>query len=66
VVLNGDDPALVEQAAQDVLDAAIFGPGRRIVRDVMVAGRWVIGEGHHADEEAILVRYRHTMKRLLA
>lgn len=66
VVLNGDDPALVEQAAEDVLDAAIFGPGRRIVRDVMVAGRWVIGEGHHADEEAILMRYRQALKRLLA
>jgi formimidoylglutamate deiminase len=66
VVLNGDDPALVEQPAQNVLDAAIFGPGRQIVRDVMVAGRWVIGEGHHADEEAILVRYRQTLKRLLA
>jgi formimidoylglutamate deiminase len=66
VVLNGDDPALVEQAAGNVLDAAIFGPGRQIVRDVMVAGRWVIGEGHHADEEAILVRYRQTLKRLLA
>lgn len=66
VVLNGDDPALVEHAVQDVLDAAIFGPGRQIVRDVMVAGRWVIGEGHHADEEAILVRYRQTLRRLLA
>jgi formimidoylglutamate deiminase len=66
VVLNGDDPALVEQAPQNVLDAAIFGPGRQIVRDVMVAGRWVIGEGHHADEEAILVRYRQTLRRLLA
>lgn len=66
VVLNGDDPALVEQAARDVLDAAIFGPGRQIVRDVMVGGRWVIGEGHHADEEAILVRYRQTLRRLLA
>ena len=66
VVLNGDDPALVEQAAGNVLDAAIFGPGRQIVRDVMVEGRWVIGEGHHADEEAILVRYRQTLKRLLA
>jgi hypothetical protein len=37
-----------------------------VVRDVMAAGRWVIGEGHHADEETILTRYRHTMKRLLA
>ena len=39
---------------------------RRVVRDVMVAGRWVIGEGHHGDEEAILARYRQTVKRLLA
>ena len=66
LVLNGDDPGLVEHAASTVLDAAIYGPGRRIVRDVMVAGRWVIGEGHHADEEAVLLRYRQTMKRLLA
>ncbi|HEV3239461.1 MAG TPA: formimidoylglutamate deiminase [Casimicrobiaceae bacterium] len=66
LVLNGDDPALTGHAAQDVLDAAIFGPGRNIVRDVMVAGRWVIGEGHHADEEAILVRYRQALKRLFA
>ncbi len=66
VVLNGDEPALIEQPAQNVLDAAIFGPGRQNVRDVMVAGRWVIGEGHHADEESILARYRHALKRLLA
>jgi formimidoylglutamate deiminase len=66
LVLNGDEPALAEHAASTVLDAAIYGPGRRIVRDVMVAGRWVIGEGHHADEEAILLRYRHTLKRLFA
>ncbi len=66
VVLNREEPALVEQPAQNVLDAAIFGPGRQIVRDVMVAGRWVIGEGHHADEESILARYRQALKRLLA
>ena len=66
LVLDGDDPALAEQAAANLLDAAIFGPSRRPVRDVMVGGRWVIGEGHHADEEAILLRYRQTMRRLLA
>jgi formimidoylglutamate deiminase len=66
LVLDGDDPALAEQAAANLLDAAIFGPSRRVVRDVMVGGRWVIGEGHHGDEEAILLRYRQTMKRLLA
>ncbi len=66
LVLDGDDPALAEQSAAHLLDAAIFGPARHVVRDVMVAGRWVIGEGHHGDEEAILTRYRQTMKRLLA
>jgi len=66
LVLDGDDPALAEQTPSSLLDAAIFGPARRVVRDVMVAGRWVIGEGHHADEEAILARYRQTLKRLLA
>ena len=66
VVLDGDDAALAEQAPGNLLDAAIFGPARSAVRDVMVAGRWVIGEGHHADEEAILTRYRQTVRRLLA
>jgi formimidoylglutamate deiminase len=66
VVLDTDDPALVEQAPANLLDAAIFGPGKRLVRDVMVGGRWVIGEGHHADEEAILHRYRQTMRRMFA
>jgi formimidoylglutamate deiminase len=66
LVLNEDDPALTEQLAAHLLDAAIFGPARQVVRDVMVAGRWVIGEGHHADEEAILIRYRQTIRHLLA
>jgi formimidoylglutamate deiminase len=66
IVLDGDNPALAEHPAATVLDAAIFGPGRQVVRDVMVAGRWVIGEGHHADEEPILLRYRQTLKRLLS
>jgi formimidoylglutamate deiminase len=66
LVLDGDDPALAEQPAAAMLDAAIFGPARHVVRDVMVAGRWVIGDGHHADEEAILIRYRQTIKRLLS
>jgi formimidoylglutamate deiminase len=65
VVLDPQEASLVEQPPANLLDAAIFGPGQRLVRDVMVAGRWVIGEGHHADEEAILNRYRKTMKRLL-
>jgi len=66
IVLDASDPVLAEQSPANLLDAVIFGPSRRPVRDVMVSGRWVIGEGHHADEEAIFNRYRQTMKRLLA
>jgi formimidoylglutamate deiminase len=58
VVLDSDDPALAEQAAQCVLDAAIFGPVRRAVRDVMCGGRWVVREGRHPREAEVAKRYR--------
>ena len=38
VVLNPADPALAGQTADDVLDAAMFGPSRAPVRDVMAGG----------------------------
>lgn len=65
VVLNGDDPALAEQSGDGLLDAAIFGPVRAPVRDVMVAGQWQVRDGVHAQGEASLKRYRGVMKRLL-
>jgi len=61
VVLDAADPALAAQGVDTVLDAAIFGPSRRPVRDVIVAGRWVVRDGHHAHENAVLGRYRTTM-----
>jgi formimidoylglutamate deiminase len=58
VVLDADDPALAEQPAEYLLDAAIFGPVRRAVRDVMVGGRWLVRDGRHHAEDAVLARYR--------
>ncbi len=58
VVLNGDDPALADLPRDSLLDAAIFGPCRRPVRDVMVGGRWVVRDGRHPREDAVLRRYR--------
>ncbi len=66
VVMNADDPALIEREGDDLLDAAIFGPVRNPVRDVMVGGVWRVREGRHAGEEAALAAYRRTLKRLLA
>jgi formimidoylglutamate deiminase len=65
VVLDAADPALAEQNVDTLLDAAIFGPSRKPVRDVMVGGRWVVRDGHHAEEESILRRYRSTIAELL-
>ena len=58
VVLDENDPALAEQPADCVLDAAIFGPVRTPVRHVMSGGRWIVRDGHHAHEDDVLRRYR--------
>lgn len=64
VVLNAEDPALAGQEAGALIDAAIFGPCRQPVRDVMVGGKWVVREGRHVHETATLARYRATLARL--
>jgi formimidoylglutamate deiminase len=64
VVLNTDDPALASQPVDDILDAAIFGPCRQPVRDVMVGGRWVVRDGQHPEERAVLASYRAALARL--
>jgi formimidoylglutamate deiminase len=65
VVMNSDDVALAEHKGDTLLDAAIFGPARQAVRDVMVGGAWVVREGHHALEDTAFARYRTALKRLL-
>ena len=61
VVLNAEDPALAMQPTDALLDTAIFGPCRTPVRDVMVAGRWVVRDGHHPQEDDVFARYRKTL-----
>ncbi len=58
VVLDGNHPALAELPADAWLEAAIFGPCARPVRDVMVSGRWVVRDGCHSREARVLARYR--------
>jgi formimidoylglutamate deiminase len=58
IVLDADDPALAGVPHDALLDAAIFGPCRRPVRDAMVGGRWLVRDGRHPQEEAVLRRYR--------
>ena len=64
LVLNLADPALAGQAADDVLDAAIFGPARAPVRDVMAGGKWIVRDGRHQAEEEIFARYSAALARM--
>jgi formimidoylglutamate deiminase len=62
VVMNGGDAALAHQEVDNVLDAAIFGPCRQPVRDVMSGGVWIVRDGHHAREAEIFARYRAALR----
>ena len=52
------------QPVESVLDAAVFGPCRAPVRDVMAGGRWVVRNGHHREEESVFGKYRMSLERL--
>lgn len=64
IVLDMDDPALGGQPVDCVLDAAIFGPCRHPVRDVMSGGCWIVRDGHHAREQDVLRRFRAALSRI--
>jgi formimidoylglutamate deiminase len=64
VVLDTEAPSLAGKAGDALLDAWIFA-GARAVRTVLVGGRAVIRDGHHAEGEAIAAAFRRTMRRLL-
>jgi formimidoylglutamate deiminase len=64
VALDVDDPALSGQGVDTLLDAATFGPCRRPVRDVMVGGRWVVRDGRHPHEDAVLARFTATLAKI--
>mgnify|MGYP006191714129 CR=1 FL=1 len=51
LVLDGNDPYLASAEGDALLNRWLFAGGDRQVRDVMVAGRWVVRDGRHAGEE---------------
>ncbi|HUQ75987.1 MAG TPA: amidohydrolase family protein, partial [Burkholderiales bacterium] len=60
VILDTDQQG--DRAANELVFSGTTG----VVRDVMVAGRWVIAGRHHAAEEAAAARYRDAVSQLLA
>jgi formimidoylglutamate deiminase len=65
IVLDAEHPALAGRTGDALLDSWVFAGNRATVRDVLVGGRWVVRDGHHAREEPVLARYRETIRRLV-
>jgi formimidoylglutamate deiminase len=64
VMLDPDSLTLLGHSPRTVLDAWLLGGTENPVRDVMVAGQWVIRDRYHRDEEGIRASYLQAMARL--
>jgi formimidoylglutamate deiminase len=64
LVLDAEHPSLVGAAPDTVLDHLLFAGADAAIRDVMVAGRWVIKDRRHAAEDALRPRFAGLMHRL--
>jgi formimidoylglutamate deiminase len=58
VILDPDSHPLLGHGPDTVLDAWLLGGTDNPVRDVMVAGRWLIRDRRHPEEERIRADYR--------
>jgi formimidoylglutamate deiminase len=64
VVLDPEHPALVGRTGLALLDAWVFSGNATPVRDVMVAGKWVVRDGRHLHDASIRTAFGRTMHRL--
>ena len=53
LVLDHTHPCMAGAVAASALDHLLFAGGSAAIRDVMVAGRWVVRQGQHAAESAL-------------
>jgi formimidoylglutamate deiminase len=65
-VLDGAHPMLASVAPAKLLGRWLFGGNDGWVKDVMVGGKWVVKDRHHAGEEAAQRAFTEAMKALMA
>lgn len=63
-VLDADYPALIGRSGDGLLDTWIFSSGNAAVKDVFVAGKHVVKDRHHFNEDQIANNFRAAVKRL--
>ena len=64
LVLDESAPLLAARDTRSLLDSFLFAGNTPLVRDVMTAGKWVMRDFRHHDEERIAARYRSVVQRL--
>jgi len=58
VTVDLDDLSIAGNSAETLLPPVVFGMNRTAVRDVAVAGRFILRDGRHELEEEIVSRYK--------
>jgi formimidoylglutamate deiminase len=66
VVLDAEHVDLAGRAGDAIANALVFSGASDLVRDVMVAGRWVVREKRHPGEERAASGYKQALRALLA
>ena len=61
LILDRDSPLLTDTTDECLLDCFVFRGNIPVVKDVMVAGEWVVRNYHHKDEETIMRNYSKTV-----
>jgi formimidoylglutamate deiminase len=64
LVLDRAHPRMAGVSAETSLDHLVFAGGDAAIRNVMVAGRWVVKDGHHAAELPFSSQFSQLMARL--
>jgi formimidoylglutamate deiminase len=59
-----NDPSLAGAAEDDLLAHIVFSLSKTAVKDVVVAGKRIVADGHHAQQEEIVERFKALQKRL--
>jgi formimidoylglutamate deiminase len=62
LVLDPHDPAMAGARIENVLDRLVFTNARSAIRDVVVGGRWVVGNRVHALDDANAIEFEAWMR----
>lgn len=64
LVLDAKNPFVATSDSSAIFDRWLFGNTQQLITDVMVGGKWVIQNGHHAAEDTTNERFIHTLRAL--